>query len=421
MTGDVAIYKADTTAVLLRPFHDAGSQYLTITLAVGFATEAPPVLLGADQTLAVLRRLHARAGLLDLGLPKLQGEVLIQGSHYPIDPSPAPSGEVAFALGPLEKRVLIFGERTWPDAQSGATAPAPFTEMPITWENAFGGPGFNLNPRGKGFPDPEGSFPRSLPNLEAPAVRIESPRDRPDPIAFDPMGLTWPQRGEQAVGLDNDTICAPLPRLGEDFPWTTLNAAPLDQRIPGFWAGDEAFALLGMHPRRPTLTSALPAIRPRALALRVAEGEVLREEPPLNLDTVWLAPEQESGVCLYRGLLVEPLDDALGTLHLLLALEAAAQPPRPAELYLEALQEALQDPESEGVLETRGALGTTVGVEAPDGLVEALGLGDLAGTAEPVEESPYIRFFRKMGIKPKLWKAYEERYKTLGIPLPPDA
>ena len=79
----------------------------------------------------------------------------------------APRGEavrqmtVSLSVGTFRHSIAVFGDRAWERSAGGLrpTEPRPFREMPITWENAFGGkvetPVFEMantdNPAGKGF------------------------------------------------------------------------------------------------------------------------------------------------------------------------------------------------------------------------------------------------------------------------------
>ena len=68
-------------------------------------------------------------------------DVIVNGSAWPGDGRLATSIDVAVRLGPVDKRLRVFGDREW---RQGATGPAisqprPFESMPIVYERAFGG------------------------------------------------------------------------------------------------------------------------------------------------------------------------------------------------------------------------------------------------------------------------------------------
>ena len=138
------------------------------------------------------------------------------------------------ALGSVTRELAVVGERHW--VRSGATAvasrPAPFTEMPLTWERAFGGRhdvlidrdayvpiSHPLNADGKGFdPKPAASglcrqlgapsgYPvlpseMELPNLERREALITAYGDEPLPTCWATMPLSNGLLSLRAVGAD---------------------------------------------------------------------------------------------------------------------------------------------------------------------------------------------------------------------------
>ena len=64
---------------------------------------------------------------------------------------PLPTIPVSIRVGKLSKGLTVFGERQWKRrlfGPAGTTDPVPVTSVPITPENAFGGPGYEKNPLG---------------------------------------------------------------------------------------------------------------------------------------------------------------------------------------------------------------------------------------------------------------------------------
>src|SRR5690606_41960708 len=51
-------------------------------------------------------------------------------------------------VGELQKSLLVIGDRYW--IGNEPTKPQPFSRLPISWNNAFGGDGHEKNPAGKG-------------------------------------------------------------------------------------------------------------------------------------------------------------------------------------------------------------------------------------------------------------------------------
>ena len=52
-------------------------------------------------------------------------------------------------LGPIDKKLYVIGNRYW--HRGSASDPEPFTRMAVSWENAFGGEGYDKNPLGRGY------------------------------------------------------------------------------------------------------------------------------------------------------------------------------------------------------------------------------------------------------------------------------
>ena len=63
------------------------------------------------------------------------------------------------------------------------------------------------------------------------------------------MNPAWPQRAPK-VGKDYGARWRKerSPYYAEDFDWTYFNAAPADQRLPGYLRGDEPLVFQNLHP-----------------------------------------------------------------------------------------------------------------------------------------------------------------------------
>ena len=119
----------------------------------------------------------------------------------------APSGRavremrVSLSIGDFHYEQDIIGDRFWRKRvmSYAMTDPEPFSKMPLTLENAFGGksplesgdiPCLD-NPEGKGYlmkgANPDGV---ALPNIERPSSRIEMPFDLPEPTCMAPYPIS---------------------------------------------------------------------------------------------------------------------------------------------------------------------------------------------------------------------------------------
>jgi hypothetical protein len=82
----------------------------------------------------------------DYWISKAATDVVIQGSAFARGGKPVPSMQVSASIGQTSKRIAVFGRRAvmWtPDGRLAIAPPEPFTEMALTYWNAYGG----LDPR----------------------------------------------------------------------------------------------------------------------------------------------------------------------------------------------------------------------------------------------------------------------------------
>lgn len=284
----------------------------------------------------------------DAGMPKTRSEFLATGYAFAPAGAARPAQTVRVQLGTLEKTLYVYGDRYWRvDGKlwEEATEAEPYTQMPITWERAFGGPGFERNPRGKGFAaiETEQGRVHALPNLELPGSRVGARSDRPEPAGMGAIDFAWPQRSSKAGTYDDDWLRDQSPGLASDIDWSIFNLAPEDQQQDSPFRGDEAFRVDGMHPTQPTLTGRLPGIVARCFVnTRTPEGDVFQEIPAL-LTTVWFFPHAERCLLVFHGWREVLEEDAADVLQSVVAAESFGAA-KPVEHYQEELAQRL-DPD----------------------------------------------------------------------------
>jgi hypothetical protein len=249
---------------------------------------------------------------------KPRADCLCVGTAYPPGGA-ATSCLVAFGVAPhFEKEILVVGDRQMVrlDAEHvGATKPALFTSMPVTFAHAYGGQDatandasafFSHNPYGKGYAvSGESAVGRRLPNLEDPARRLRGWHDRVEPRAFGPVGRTWQPRLARAGTFDDRWLLTRAPQLPHDFSESYYNAAPEDQQVPGYLRGDEEVRLTNLHPSFAHISFRLPGIRLRAIVATTpseqdASAFSLREAT-INLDTLWMDADALKLVLVWRA------------------------------------------------------------------------------------------------------------------------
>ncbi len=117
-------------------------------------------------------------------------------------------------VGALTKTVRVFGNRRWRRFLGWwwSSRPDPFSKIPLTWENAYGGTDATpanekkhawdaRNPVGRGFRAPGSRIPWGkmlLPNLEDPSDRVKRPGIPSTPAGFGPIAPHWEPRSVYA-------------------------------------------------------------------------------------------------------------------------------------------------------------------------------------------------------------------------------
>ncbi len=327
--------------VLFKGIAIAGEARLSIAACACFRLEenAPNRLMEEPEMWPLLDAALGPEGIFDFGTPKIRGEYLVYGSAFA--PVPVPAIEVSVQVGHMGKILAVFGNRNW--GLLGMENPVPFTRMEITYGNAFGGPDFPDNPLGKGtVPDAAGKIP--LPNIQDPRRLIGSPGEKQSPAGFNAFPMEWPQRLRHMGKVDEKWLREDWPHFPKDTNWELFNTAPEDQRLKGFLSGDEKISIVNMHPEKPLFTSSLPGLRPRLFVSQRGEnGEIFREVA-CRAETLWLFPDRETGILLYRGTVPVKDEDYEDIIHLYGQWESLSEEPRPSEEYERMFQKAITPP-----------------------------------------------------------------------------
>lgn len=284
------------------------------------------------------------SALPDTGMPKPNGEVLVTGKCFAPDQRPVPAHQVSFNVGPVAKTLYVFGDRYW--RRKGGLVKVisdrePFTEMDLSYENAFGGEGFAKNPKGKGMPIKieTGETVQPLPNIEDPNHLIGSPNDTPEPASFGPLDPARPQRMRFSGTYDDTYLQKYYPGYPEDLDWRYFLCAPKDQWIKDYFIGNEAFEIQNMHPRIPLIKGTLPGLYARCFILHTINGpDPEFSELEMKLDTIWLFPEKLLALLIWRKGIEVSDDEGEEITHVLGAYEDRAHDTRSLEYYRRALE-----------------------------------------------------------------------------------
>lgn len=125
-------------------------------------------------------------------------DVLVFGDAVAPGGQPVAALQLGVASGSFLRQVDVLGDRHWRRAGEGgawqASAPEPFTRMPLGCERAYGGRAslqgggeqpFSMNPQGKGYVLEETQLEGlALPNLERSGQHITRWSDQPVPACF---------------------------------------------------------------------------------------------------------------------------------------------------------------------------------------------------------------------------------------------
>jgi hypothetical protein len=211
-------------------------------------------------------------------------DVTLVGNAYAPHRQPCRSVLARLVVGTIDKAVEVHADRAWTgDAQ--ITDGPPFTQMPLRYERAQGGPG---------TPNPVGIViqPGPLPNLH-PARRAGTLQDDGSPVGFAPIAATWPQRESRLRRHRGsfphvDWFNRPLP---DDIEVEYFNVAPADQRLAEI-ASDQEFVLENMHPEHARLVGRLPGIKAQAF---VERHQVAPQELAFVADALWF--DTDRAIC----------------------------------------------------------------------------------------------------------------------------
>lgn len=405
--------KPQKLGFLFRVFENGRTPYFVATVFVYFPLATPEVLLTEQSMYREVMPLLGREAIFDMGMPKPRGEVLVTGSAFAQGGVPRTAGAVRVACGSVDKTLWVVGDRRW--TFGGATDPEPFLELPLTWANAYGGPGIPDNPVGKGhrpIVDEAGKETHPLPNVELPGSLVRSPSDKPRPAGFGPLDFTWPERASKTGTYDDEWLKTRFPGVAKDFDLAAFNAAPLDQRIEGYFRGDEAVRVEGMHPEHAIISSRLPGITTRVFVTQRSSssggGDVLRELT-MRMDTLHLFPSLARGVAIHRGVLEVSEDDAADLVNVLVAAENLGAP-RPVSHYETVLAQRLDRKKGvlfllrdSDLLPPQPPAGTVAGDGTDmDAIVEREGLlADHLIARQEEENAAAVANLTAMGLDPK--------------------
>lgn len=271
----------------------------------------------------------------DLIAFKARTDCLFVGSAFAPQGKPVTSLNVGMAVGPMTKRLSVYGDRDWVRLEDGAatlTDPAPFVEMPIREEYAHGGPKSVHNRHGIGFArlgDKPGDRVKAANIMNVGQGAIAWNKDVPSAGLGALPGNLKPRR-DLAGTFDSDWLYRRRPLPPRDFNIEFFNAARPDQQIEGYLRGDERIHLENLHPDIELLHILLPGIGVRCFVHRAMDpiGEAGFEfaEVATNLDTCLVDGTAGTVTLTWRGTLEIMSEKHERVRHILVAVEPVDAP-----------------------------------------------------------------------------------------------
>ncbi|MEQ9075711.1 MAG: DUF2169 domain-containing protein [Sandaracinaceae bacterium] len=246
----------------------------------------------------------------DLCTRKPSTDVLVAGSAVAPYREAVRSLDVHVRVGPVQKRLRVFGPRVWYKGGIGKmvlTDPEPFEAVAVRWEAAWGGSDYETdpeqpleeprNPNGCGVVrDIEELEGKLGPQVEDPNELIKSQRTRPSPAGLGAIGRHWAPRRQYAGTCDAQWMEERMPLLPLDFDPRFYQCAPPDQITATPLRGGERVEVAGMHEEGPFAFD-LPRLR---FFVGLQTTDALTEHPP-QLDTVLIEPNERAATLTWRS------------------------------------------------------------------------------------------------------------------------
>lgn len=175
-------------------------------------------------------------------------DVLLNGSAHAPDGRAVKRVTVALRVGSMKKSFNVIGDRVWEKGLFFVkpSRPRPFTQLPISYDRAFGGVDvaqkkaakvrtYLKNPIGVGYyplTKRKARVGKRLPNTMEIGHPVEGTKARYIPMSFGPIGRNFESRIPLAGTYDADWLNHRAPLLPDDFDYRYFQAAPPDQQIP---------------------------------------------------------------------------------------------------------------------------------------------------------------------------------------------
>jgi hypothetical protein len=248
----------------------------------------------------------------DFHIGKPATDVALVGNAWAPEGQAVTEMYVYLLVAEKQKALQVFGDRYWRNGR--ITAPEPFQTMPLIYERAYGGAHTvqgedgqknilleERNPVGLGFRGERNEQELEglpLPNIEDPEHLIQTPEDKPRPAGFGFLGPTWQPRREFAGTYDERWQKTRAPYLPDDFDPRFFTCAHPDLVFDRYLQGGEPVKIRNASVEG-EMDFYIPACK---FSNRVTIANRV-EEPPLNLETVLIEPDDKRLSLVWRAAL----------------------------------------------------------------------------------------------------------------------
>jgi hypothetical protein len=244
----------------------------------------------------------------DFHIGKPGTDVALVGNAWAPDAKPVSELYVYFGVAEKQKALKVSGNRIWKNGQ--ITAPQLFESMPLVYELAYGGshiidgeePKYLIedrNPVGRGFRgerSDEEMEQLPLPNIEDPEHLIQSPNDTAPPAGFGFIAPPWQPRLQYIGTYDEEWQKKRAPYLPDDFDSRFYHCAHPDLVFDRYLQGGEPIKI-----RNACIGGEMDFLLPHCTFENKISIAKRTEQPPLNLETALVEPDEQRLTLVWRA------------------------------------------------------------------------------------------------------------------------